>query len=148
MQIDQMQHGAWFIYTVCQFYPPPAHLRYLTVSGTRYVWHVQKDRSRRTKSLILSSQRRADGLGTFLGEALPTDSPHFWCGCHATHMDPDQNMMQPLDKTLCNACTYNYDHIIIIRSHGAHATYTIWCTNTTIQNLRKSSYSSYTFWVP
>jgi len=148
MQIDQMQHGAWIIYTVCQFYPPPVHLRNLTLCGARYIWHVQKDRSRRTKSLILSSQRRADGLGTSLGEALPTDSPHFWCGCHATQMDPDQNPMQPWGKTMCNIYTYNYDNIIIIRSRGAHATYTIWCTNTTIQNLMKSSYSTYTFWEP
>jgi hypothetical protein len=133
MQLDQLQHGAWIIYAACKFYPPPAHLRYLAVSGARYLWHIHGDRSRRIKSLILSSQGRADRLGTSLGEDPLTNSPHFWCGCHATLMNLDHNTMLLWGKTLCNICTYNYDDAIIFRSHGAHATYTIWCANTTIQ---------------
>jgi hypothetical protein len=98
------------------FYPPLAHLCYLAVSGARYLWHIHKDRSRRTKSLILSSQGRADGLGTSLGEEPPTDSPHCWCGCHATHMDPDHNTI------LCGVklCVM-YAHIItMMPSFFAH----------------------------
>jgi hypothetical protein len=95
-----MQNDAWIIYTTCKFYPPPAHLRYLAVSGTHYVWHVQKDWTRRTYTLILSSKGRADGLGTSVGEGPPTNNPHFWCGCHVTHMDPDRYTMLPWDKTV------------------------------------------------
>jgi hypothetical protein len=117
MQIDQMQHGAWIIYTVCQFYPPPAHLRYLTVSGARYVWHIHGDQSRRTKTLIPSSQRRAVGLGTSLGEDPPTDSPHFWCGCHATPTWIRINTRCGRGAKLCVI----YAHIItIISSLSAH----------------------------
>jgi hypothetical protein len=69
--------------------------------------------------IILSSQGRADGLGTCLGEDPLTDSPNFWCGCHATHMDLDQNMMVPWGKTLCNRCTYSNDNSIIL-AHMEH----------------------------
>jgi hypothetical protein len=66
------------------------------------------------------SQGRADELGTSLGEDPPTDNPYFWCGCHATHMDPDHNTMLSWGKTLCNICIYNYDAAIIFFAHMEH----------------------------
>jgi hypothetical protein len=58
----------------------------------------------------MSSQGRSNGLGTSLGEDPPTDSPHCWCGCHATHMDPDQTQCSRGAK-LCVI----YAHIITMK---------------------------------